>query len=215
MRRIWWVLVLWSVSALAQSAPPLVPIAPQEDAPTTEPNRCLDDDDCAAVERCDERRRSDDRKHWWVGRCVEGERTAVEGPAPIKTRHGPPRFEYSGGTVPAGYELHSKLDGRFLAPGIGGFVGFYALSQVLLVFARFNAWSLVPIVGPMIQFFEQRRAVTLATSGEFNIALAGTIGQAVSAAAIVIGIVKPVRWLEPSNVSVVPTPGGVAVVGAF
>ncbi len=215
MRRIGWVLVLWSVSALAQSAPPLVPIAPLEDAPTTEPNRCLDDDDCAAVERCDDRRLSDDKKHWWVGRCVEGERTAADAPAPIKTRNGRPRFEYSGGTVPAGYALHSRLDGRFLIPGVVLFTASYVFSQVLLAFARFNAWSLVPIVGPMLQFFSERAAITPATTGEFNIAFVGTVGQVIGSAAIVVGIVKPVRWLEPSNVSVVPTPGGVAVVGAF
>lgn len=122
------------------------------------------------------------------------------------------RFEYEG-VVPADYTLKSQPDLRFLVPGIGVFVASYAVSQLWLVFLKWNAWSLVPLVGPLTQFFTERGSVTPISSGEFNLALIGTIGQALGAAAITVGLVKPLRWLEKTTI--VPTPQGVSVLGSF
>lgn len=200
MGRISGLVILVSVAAHAQS--------------DTAQRMCRADVDCAELERCEDRQQRVEGKSWWVGLCVDGKRTEAHGPAPISTREGPPRSEYTG-KVPPGYALQSVVDARLLAPGVVLFAAFYAAAQLPLLGPRANAWSLVPIAGPLIQFYVDRDPALPMMPGELNLAVISTVGQALSVAAIVVGLVKPVQWLEPLRVTVAPSPGGIALVGAF
>ena len=124
------------------------------------------------------------------------------------------RFEYAG-IVPSGYVVQERPDLRIMIPGIILFPISYALGQLWFLFLKWNPWSFVPLVGPLTQFFTMRGSVNFATQGEFNLGLISTIGQVLGVTAIVVGLVKPIRWLEKSPVAIVPSPRGVAVVGVF
>jgi hypothetical protein len=124
------------------------------------------------------------------------------------------RFEYEG-TVPPGYVLQTRPDTRFLVPGVILLPVGYGLSQLWFIFLGWNAWSLVPIVGPLTQYFVEQGRVGPLGTGELNLAVIGTVAQVLGATGIIVGLVKPRYWLEQSAVTVVPTPGGVAVAGSF
>lgn len=111
--------------------------------------------------------------------------------------------------------LLERPDMGFLVPGMVVLAGSYSAAQLYYLFANWSAWSLIPFAGPLIQFFTTQGTVTTGTEGHFGIALAFTAAQLLGAAGIVVGIVKPIRWLARRSVAIVPSPGGVAMLGTF
>lgn len=175
---------------------------------------CTTDADCGSESHCAARQRIVVKNRpRWEGLCAAGARP-TEVPAPMATSSTTERFEYEG-AVPAGYRLESRPDLRFLVPGAAVFGVSYVLSQLWLALLQWNASSLIPLAGPLTQFFTERGSLTPSNSGEFNLAVFGTVGQVLGAAAIVVGIAKPIRWLERSSLVVAPAPGGMAVLGTF
>jgi hypothetical protein len=168
------------------------------------------------LEHCGEHRLIlEDRNANWFGICLEGERSPADGPTPLPTSGPlPMHFEYSG-QVPPGFVLLERPDTGFLVPGLIVLAGSYGAAQLYYLFANWSAWSLIPFAGPLIQFFTSQGTITTGTEGHFGIALAFTAAQLLGTAGIVVGIVKPIRWLERSSVTIAPSPGGVAMFGTF
>lgn len=151
----------------------------------------------------------------WSGICLSGARTEADGPKPLTTEGPlPMHFEY-GDRVPSGFVLLEHPDFRFLVPGLFLFAGSYAISQFYFLFQNWTPSSLVPFAGPLLQFFMTEGTLTTGTERQFLVALGFSAAQVLGAAGIVVGIVKPIRWLERSTVTVVPSPGGVALLGTF
>ena len=176
---------------------------------------CRTDADCYNGEHCGDYQPLGNGQ-FGPGSCQLGARGApppAYAPAPVSGR-----FAYTG-QVPPGYRLVQEPNMKLIIPGVI-VAGVSYFLNVIWAAAELTGFPLIPLVGPFIEVARRPRF----DNSAFTFALITTVGEAIGATLITLGIVFPRQWLERDlrapSVTLVPMLGpggttGASVVGRF
>ncbi len=133
---------------------------------------------------------------------------------PLPGRRGG-RYAYEGGDVPAGFHLVTRPRTGMLVAGAVVFGVSYLITLYVGLLLG-DGWAVLPLAGPIIV------GVNVATPSSVGVVafLSGllTLTQGLGVTLFTLSLTNPYRWLERNGglqLSVVPTPGGAAVLGRF